>query len=262
MLFSSRQTDGSYKKAKVRFGENLPTIDWSITMKLKFIAAAALAALLGSSAASAGEDVGWYVLGAAGWSNADSNLGHLMSEDRHDTVEEWSEGNNDFTLISDKTSSEKNSVALKLVEGYRFNDYFAVEGGYYYLGRSKSDNKYVAKDSDDEVVSGKDSAKITGHMLAIDAVGILPINERFELFAKAGVGAVRAKLSIKNEVSDDDNFSKTKYRLAPKLGIGAEYYFVENWAVRAEYERVWNAFKYEDAKVHYNLLTVGVKYLF
>ncbi len=220
-------------------------------MKLKFIAAAALAALLGSSAASAGEDVGWYILGAAGASNVDSTMHDSMMDNMR-----YRQAKAHVSSLG-KTETETTNVAIKLIEGYRFNDYFAVEGGYYYLGRTKSDTKITNLNNGEEVYSAH--AKLSGHMLAIDAVGILPINDRFELFAKAGAGVVRAKLTFSD---DDDSWSETKTRLAPKLGVGTEWYFVENWALRAEYERVWNAYKSDGEKAHYNLFTVGVKYLF
>ena len=220
-------------------------------MKLKFIAAAALAALLGSSAASAGEDVGWYILGAAGVSNADSTMHDSMVDNMRDIQTDA-----DVSTYG-KTETDKTNVAIKLIEGYRFNDYFAVEGGYYYLGRTKSDTTVTDLDSGNQY---KAHAKLTGHMLAIDAVGILLINERFELFAKAGAGVVRAKATFSD--NDDSSWSETKTRLAPKLGVGTEWYFVENWALRAEYERVWNAYKCDGEKAHYNIFTVGVKYLF
>ncbi len=218
-------------------------------MKLKFIAAAALAALLGSSAASAGEDVGWYILGAVGASHADSDMKKIMNDDKEIMVEELSKGNNE---THGSSSEDKFDIALKLVEGYRFNDYFALEGGYYYLGRNKGEAKAVRVDGSDE---DRSDAKVTGHMLAIDAVGILPVTDRFELFGKAGFGGVMTKVHY-------NDYSDTKYRLAPKLGVGAEYYFVENWAVRLEYERIWNAYKKSDFKLNYDVLTVGVKYLF
>ena len=124
-------------------------------MKLKFIAAAALAALLGSSAASAGEDVGWYILGAAGVSNADSTMHDSMVDNMRDIQTDA-----DVSTYG-KTETDKTNVAIKLIEGYRFNDYFAVEGGYYYLGRTKSDTTVTDLDSGNQY---KAHAKLTGHM--------------------------------------------------------------------------------------------------
>ncbi len=234
-------------------------------MKLKFIAAAALAALLGSSAASAGEDVGWYVLGSVGAANADSDL-------HDDTVKETREATNDLAdkgiSSSVSVTTDETDFSFKLGMGYRFNDYFAVEGAYYYLGNHKTK---VSGTVSGNGVTGNVHARYEakGHMLALDAVGIIPLNDRFELFGKAGVGVVQTRVSGSYDWSaasygDSDSFSKHKTRLAPKLGVGAEWFFMENWALRAEYERVWNASKDGDGTIDidYNIFTVGVKYLF
>jgi len=256
-------------------------------MKLKFIAAAALAALLGSSAASAGEDVGWYAIGSVGAANADSNMHDEFSKAAREGIDTYddvmsnlSETDRDnlssaFARASVKT--DKTDFAFKLGLGYRFNDYFALEGAYYYLGKTKSTLKAESAASTTSGESASASARlhaeVKGHMLALDAVGILPITDRFELFGKVGVGAVQTRnsSSYSYELTDNngsdgdsDSFSKNKIRLAPKIGVGAEFYFVENWAVRAEYERVWNASKDGENTwdIDYNIFTVGVKYLF
>lgn len=66
------------------------------------------------------------------------------------------------------------------------------------------------------------------------------------------------------DLEASDSFSKHKTRLTPKLGVGAEWLFAEDWALRAEYERVWNASKDDNGTIDidYNIFTVGVKYIF
>ena len=254
-------------------------------MKLKFIAAAALAALLGSSAASAGEDVGWYAIGSVGAANADSNMHDEFSKAAREGIDTYddvmsnlSETDRDNLSSAFARASVKTDFAFKLGLGYRFNDYFALEGAYYYLGKTKSTLKAEsaatsADSSTSASATGRVHAEVKGHMLALDAVGILPINDRFELFGKVGIGAVQTRNSLSysyeftangESTNGSDSFSKNKIRLAPKIGVGAEFYFVENWAVRAEYERVWNASKDSDESwdIDYNIFTVGVKYLF
>ncbi len=252
-------------------------------MKLKFIAAAALAALLGSSAASAGEDVGWYAIGSVGAANADSNMHDDFSDAADDINEAFDELSPDqhaeisSAFARTSVKSDKTDFAFKLGLGYRFNDYFALEGAYYYLGKTKSTlnagGALTTTDSNSASASARVHAEVKGHMLALDAVGILPISDRFELFGKVGVGAVQTRNSVSvsyeltangDSEGGSDSYSKNKIRLAPKIGVGAEFYFVENWAVRAEYERVWNASKDGDNTwdIDYNIFTVGVKYLF
>ena len=113
-------------------------------MKLKFIAAAALAALLGSSAASAGEDVGWYAIGSVGAANADSNMHDEFSKAAREGIDTYddvmsnlSETDRDNLSSAFARASVKTDFAFKLGLGYRFNDYFALEGAYSLLSKTK-----------------------------------------------------------------------------------------------------------------------------
>lgn len=209
-------------------------------MKLKFVAAAVIAAA-GMSSAMAAADGFWYGLGALGGTYIDSNL--------HSEAKKYAE-----FYGADSVKTDEGSFAGKIIMGYQFNDYFALEGGYYYLGQTKTKVTF-ADDSSDKV-------KITGHMLGIDAVGMLPLNNVVSLFGKVGAGVAQTK--TKFSYSDEDSDSKTKTRLAPKIGVGVEFDVNDYVSIRTEYEGIFKASKDSDESfdVDYHLFTVGLKYWF
>ena len=210
-------------------------------MKLKFVAAAVIAAA-GMSSAMAAADGFWYGLGALGGTYIDSNL--------------HSDAKEDLGEHPGSVKTDEGSFAGKIAMGYQFNDYFAVEGGYYYLGKTKT--KVTFSDYD----NATDKAKITGHMLGVDAVGLLPINNVISIFGKVGAGIVRTKTSA--SFFDGESYSKTKTRLAPKIGVGTEFDVNDYISIRTEYEGIFKASKDSDGTcdVDYHLFTVGLKYWF
>lgn len=227
-------------------------------MKLKFVAAAVIAAA-GMSSAMAAADGFWYGLGALGGAYVDSDL--------HDAV--YDAGVDELVSThSDgygSVKTDKGTFTGKIALGYQFNDYFALEGGYYYLGKieSKMNATKIGSDSSSDF---RAKAKITGHMLGIDAVGMLPLNNVVSLLAKVGAGVVRTKTEWTSEgmVEYDDKASKTKTRLAPKIGVGAEFDINDYISIRTEYEGIFRACNNSNGtvKTDYHLFTVGLKYWF
>ena len=210
-------------------------------MKLKFVAAAVIAAA-GMSSAMAAADGFWYGLGALGGTYIDSSL--------HNDAKKY--------FLEDEPGSVKTdegSFAGKLIMGYQFNDYFALEGGYYYLGQTKTKIHYATDNSTDKI-------KITGHMLGLDAVGMLPLNNVVSIFGKVGAGIARTTTKV--SYAEDGSESETKTRLAPKIGVGAEFDVNDYISIRTEYEGIFKASKSssQSCDVVYHLFTVGLKYWF
>ncbi len=112
---------------------------------------------------------------------------------------------------SDDDVLDETGDALKLFAGYRFHPNLAVEAAFVDLGEF-------------DVLIFPDALEQDG--LAIELVGVLPIGDKGAFFGKAGffnweVGAFGVT---------DDGTDET-------FGIGGEYRFGNNWAVRAEWER-------------------------
>lgn len=210
-------------------------------------------ALLLVMSASAMAAEGFYVYGGAGYAKADTDL----------SCESYAGSAGQARLDVDEKS-----FGLKLAGGYRFNDWFALEGSYVYLGKAQADLtvKGHAYGAD---VDAKAAASMKAHVLAFDAVSLYPIAEKVDLFAKAsiGLGYVETKLGFSGTVDGykvAGGFSESDTRVFPKLGLGVEYQVTDKVAVRAEYERYFSVSKDSDYTVDadYDLLSVGVKYTF
>lgn len=228
-------------------------------MKKTLLASAMILAM--SSSAFAAE--GFYVYGGLGYSKADTDL----------TSDSYSDASLDA-----KMDVDEDGIGLKLAAGYRFNDYFAVEGSYVYLGKAKADVSIEGNLYDltgyNVNVDGQAKASMKAHVLAVDAVGIYPVTDKVELFAKAGVGVgyVKTEASYsgvagyQGQIYEGSGslFSESDTRVFPKLGVGAEFKVAKNVAVRAEYERYFGVSKDSDYSIDadYDLLSVGVKYTF
>ena len=209
------------------------------------------AALLAGGAVAA--TPGYYVYGGLGYVHADADFDMADADD---------------IGYFDQFSHEKDDkdLGVKLATGYRFNDHFAIEGSYTYLGQAET--SYDA--SIDLTVNHREfaqaDASMKAHMIAIDALAIYPVSKDFEVFAKGGFGIARVKTkgNYSDSLGDSFSFSKSKTRFVPKLGLGAEWNVTESVAIRAEYERLFGVSKDSEYTVDadYNLFNIGVKYSF
>ncbi len=77
--------------------------------------------------------------------------------------------------------TDSRDPGVKVFAGYRFNRYFAVEGGFAWLGEFQATTQVTAP------TAGALNADIRVIGLYIDAVPMLPVGDRFALFAKVGV---------------------------------------------------------------------------
>lgn len=128
--------------------------------------------------------------------------------------------------VSDSEKAELGSLGLsvddidqgwKIFGGYRFNDNVAVEVFHADLG-------------DAEVSDGVDWVKVGADGYGVSAVGLLPVSDNFDLFAKAGMFHWSADVTSSVGVSGGDDGTDLTY------GIGAAYN-MKNVSFRAEFER-------------------------
>ena len=115
---------------------------------------------------------------------------------------------------------------FKVFGGIRLHENFAVEAAYLDFGETDDDS------------AGLFDIEVELYALALYGVGILPLSEQFELFAKLGVAYWDADADgiiifsgITFPVDDDDGVDLA-------YGIGASYAFTDQFAVRVEYEGV------------------------
>lgn len=123
------------------------------------------------------------------------------------------------------------NTAYKLFAGYKFNQYFALEGGGFDLGKFG----YTANTLPTGTLNG--SIRLRG--MNIDAVGILPLSENFSAFGRAGGSYAEARDTFTSTgavgVPTIQNPSQNAYNF--KAGLGVQYDFSESIGLRGEWER-------------------------
>lgn len=195
-----------------------------------------------SSQLTLADDTGWYIGGNIGQTQAD------IDEER--IARSLAENGFSGTLVHDDSIDK----GYKLYGGYQFNRHFALEGGYFDLGKFD----FTSTTSPAGTFDG--SIKLKG--INLDLVGFVPITEKLSAFGRAGVNYAEAR----------DSFSGTGFVhvLSPsakekaanvKLGAGLQYAFTEKLAMRFEGER----YRINDAvgnKGDVDLISLGVVYRF
>lgn len=204
---------------------------------LGLVAFAALA-----SPAVMAQDSGWYGGANAGRSSAtidDERInGGLINR-----------GFRSSTIVDDDRST-----GFKVFGGYQLNKNFAVEGGYFDLGKFG----YTAT----TVPAGTLNGNIKLRGLNLDLVGIVPLTDKFSAFGRAGLNYAQARDSFSGTGAVQvGNPNPRKNDTNYKLGLGLQYALTESLAVRAEAER----YRVNDAvgnRGHIDLVSVGLVYRF
>ena len=133
---------------------------------------------------------------------------------------------------------DDSSAGFKLFGGYKFNKNFAVEG--YYIDFGEVEDEFLGFDIDVEATGFGGSA-----------VGILPVNEQFAVFGKAGLLLWDAEASVSDlDLTEDDDGTDLI------LGVGASFMFNEQFAIRGEWEFV----DLDDTEV--DMLSIGGQFNF
>ena len=191
-----------------------------------------------ASVAAMAADSGWYGGLSIGRSSADI-------DDERITSGLATRGFTTTAIDDDDTDT-----GWKIFAGRKFNRNFAVEAGYFNLGEPG----YTAHTNGGDQTG---STKFQG--VNLDAVGILPISEKFSALGRVGLTYTEANGTFSG-VGVDDSSPKTS-DANYKVGAGLQYDFTRSLGVRAEWER----YRVDDAvgnSGHIDLLSVGLVYIF
>lgn len=155
---------------------------------------------------------GWYMGGNVGISTANIDKDKITQN-----------------LTNYSYSDDEQDLGYKLFGGYQFNKNFALEGGYFNLGKF---------DYSLSTPNGSVNGNIKVKGLNLDAVAILPITEDFSAFARIGANYAQSKDSFETtgSISMSDN-SPQKNDLNYKFGAGLQYAVTDSLALRLEAER-------------------------
>ncbi|WP_342219375.1 outer membrane beta-barrel protein [Rickettsiella endosymbiont of Miltochrista miniata] len=179
---------------------------------------------------------GVYVTGQLGYANT-----HMGSKTNFADINKNTPADFNFTANNAKDSNlANNGLAGRIALGYQFNQNFAVETGYLYLGSKKVDGT-IAKDHRNDTLSL--------HQNAIDLVGkgIVPMSTNVNLYGKVGVAYlttdVEGKIAgtdSKPEVTADlnKNANLNKHKFAPEVALGVSYDITPNVSVDTSWTHI------------------------
>ena len=156
-----------------------------------------------------------------------ANLGTTRAQFNNDFINSTLAGQG-FTVNSGTV--DNSSTGFKLFGGYQLNRNFAVEGGYFDLGRFnyRVNTTPLGTFTSDTQVRG----------LNLDLVGILPFNDYFSVFGRVGAAYAQNRANFaRTGVPSLINSPTSRNDTNVKVGLGMQYAITEALAVRAELER-------------------------
>ncbi len=127
-------------------------------------------------------------------------------------------------------SKDQRDTGYKLFVGRQLNQYFAMEAGYFDLGKFD----FKSTTSGNGVLNGQ--AAFRG--VNLDLLGQLPLSQRLSLLGRVGMHYTKTNTEFSgNRLLGSTNTHASERKLNAKLGLGLEYKFSEALALRGEVER-------------------------
>lgn len=169
----------------------------------------------------------------------------------------------EFTPDQRSFSTENDGESYGFLAGFRLTQHFAFEGGYLYLGeqsyREAASGFFFPGDEDPiaEDWSLSLGTRTTG--FTVSALAILPISYAWEVYARAGVliGSNTLSLFASNgELLIPDSFNESSTDLLAGAGISMS--LAEVYAIRAEFQRIFDAGDELFGEADVDLISIGV----
>jgi OOP family OmpA-OmpF porin len=200
-------------------------------------------AVMGSSLALAEDDSFWY---------GGLNIGQSRAsiDDARITSQLLTSG-----LTTNSIVDDDRDTAYKIFGGYQMNKNFALEAGYFNLGKFG----YTATTTPLGTLDG--TIKLQG--LNLDLVGLWPFTEKFAAFGRLGANYAQTQDSFAatGAVGVPTNANPSEKATNYKAGFGLQYDFSRSLAMRAEAER----YRINDGvgnKGDISLISLGLVYRF
>jgi OmpA-OmpF porin, OOP family len=226
--------------------------------------AAVLAAALGMAAAntaSADDNRGLYFGITGGGSTYDTD-GSRQDRDEAvafplaDALE--AEG---IDVLGIASSLDDSDIGWGVQVGYRFNRYIAAEVGYVDLGEALYE-AILTIDDGVEIFPVEVSSRVVSSGPTAAILGMLPVGERFDVHAKAGMyfGDTRFRARVR-DVEFDENVVHEEVHGGEGevfLGVGGAWNISDNYSLRFEYQRFLDVGDDETAETDVDLISLSV----
>jgi OOP family OmpA-OmpF porin len=136
-------------------------------------------------------------------------------------------------------TKDEEARAFKAYVGKRIARHFAVEGGYAQFGSFTASRTFASLAL---FGPGALDYKLQARGFFLDGVGILPVGDALNLFAKAGLVYAMSKASVRESGSVTATVPRfrgaSETEITPKLGVGASLQITQRVDVRFEMEQV------------------------
>jgi opacity protein-like surface antigen len=177
--------------------------------------------------------VGAYGVGFVGQSNYTSD----QSQNEQDLLNTLINTGNPTQNLS--ASTEDTDIGYNATFGYRFNRYFAAELGLAQFGSVESTAKGELDFGAGFVPTSLKLAFSAGGPM-MSAIGILPINDRLELFARVGYLFTSSERELTSNVDGESGgFGSAKGDSQDMvLGVGGAFHFNQVYSLRIEYQQL------------------------
>jgi opacity protein-like surface antigen len=136
-------------------------------------------------------------------------------------------------------SSETEDIGFQATFGYRFNRYVAAELGLVQFGELSSTVRGEVDQGDGFVpASIKYAFNVGGPMISV--VGILPLGEKAEIFARAGYLFASSERELSARVDGQNGGANTAKgdSQEPVLGVGFAWNINQVYSIRVEYQKI------------------------
>lgn len=142
----------------------------------------------------------------------------------------------DDGFVASGTTLDKTDTGWKGYLGYRFNRFFALEGGYADLGEATFNTTIIGAPSP-YVTPFPINATATADGVTFAGVLYLPLTERFSFLAKAGMFRWQAEFTERIPGTGITRVSRSERETDPAYGAGAELGLTDALRLRVEFER-------------------------
>lgn len=179
--------------------------------------------------------------------------------DTYATTQVFPSSNVQLTVDSMTSSLDDSDAAFGFFTGYRFNTYFAVEGGYLDLGnvkyRANARGNVTGIPTDARLNVDTETAGIT-----LSALGIWPLSYRWEVYGRAGAlfsgNDFRAFYDDVEQRPRRAEFSENDVDMI--AAIGTTYSILEIYDLRLEFARIFDAGDKTTGEADVDMISLGV----
>lgn len=222
---------------------------------------AAALALMATNAASAAEKQGFYFGLFAGTASVDTQGSR---EDRDETVALPIAASliaAGFGVSSIESSLDDSDLGWGLEIGYRFNRYVAAEVGYVDLGEALYE-AILTVDDGIETFPVEVSSRFVSSGPTAAVLGMLPLSERFDVHAKAGLYFADTRFRGRvRDVEFADNLLHSEVGAGEQeifFGIGGAWNINDSYSLRFEYQRFFDVGDDDTTETDVDLIALSV----